>query len=106
MNMKLKTRLLHNPGLLLFLLASACAPAMTAVTAQPGAIQPIVIQPTIEATSAAVQPITVDPASTDPVVIVVEPVATSRGPNLEATAPSTVSLASGGLQLIEFFRFT
>ena len=34
------------------------------------------------------------------------PIATSRGPNLEATDPSTVSLASGQLQLVEFFRFT
>jgi len=32
--------------------------------------------------------------------------ATSRGPNLEATDPSTVNLASGQLQLVEFFRFT
>jgi len=34
------------------------------------------------------------------------PVATSRGPNLEATDPTTVSLASGGVQFVEFFRFT
>ncbi len=34
------------------------------------------------------------------------PVATSRGPELHATDPTTVSLASGGLQLVEFFRFT
>jgi hypothetical protein len=33
-------------------------------------------------------------------------VATSRGPDLEATDPATVSLASGDLQLVEFFRFT
>jgi hypothetical protein len=33
-------------------------------------------------------------------------VATSRGPELEATDPATVSLASGQLQLVEFFRFT
>ena len=33
-------------------------------------------------------------------------VATSRGPNLEATDPTTVSLASGGVQFVEFFRFT
>lgn len=33
-------------------------------------------------------------------------VATSRGPDLEATDPATVSLASGRLQLVEFFRFT
>ena len=32
--------------------------------------------------------------------------ATSRGPNLEATDPSSVDFASGGLQLVEFFRFT
>ncbi|HET6846332.1 MAG TPA: hypothetical protein VFH29_05820 [Anaerolineales bacterium] len=34
------------------------------------------------------------------------PVATSRGPNLEATDPETVRLDAGGLQLVEFFRFT
>ena len=37
---------------------------------------------------------------------VVQPVATSRGDNLEATDPSTVLLASGQLQLVEFFRYT
>jgi len=31
---------------------------------------------------------------------------TSRGPTLEATDPTTVTLAAGQLQLIEFFRFT
>jgi len=35
-----------------------------------------------------------------------QPVATSRGPNLEATDPTTVSLNSGELQFVEFFRFT
>jgi hypothetical protein len=35
-----------------------------------------------------------------------QPVATSRGPDLEATNPTSVRLASGGLQLVEFFRFT
>jgi hypothetical protein len=34
------------------------------------------------------------------------PVATSRGPELHATDPTTASLASGGLQFVEFFRFT
>jgi thiol-disulfide isomerase/thioredoxin len=34
------------------------------------------------------------------------PIATSRGPELHATDPATVSLASGGLQFVEFFRFT
>jgi hypothetical protein len=36
----------------------------------------------------------------------VQAVPTSRGPNLEATDPATVSLAAGQLQLVEFFRFT
>jgi hypothetical protein len=36
----------------------------------------------------------------------VQPMATSRGPDLHASDPATVSLASGGLQLVEFFRFT
>jgi hypothetical protein len=36
----------------------------------------------------------------------VQAVATSRGPELEATDPATVSLASGQLHLVEFFRFT
>ena len=35
----------------------------------------------------------------------VQAVATSRGPNLEATDPKTVTMASGGLQLVEFFEF-
>ena len=34
------------------------------------------------------------------------PVATSRGPDLEATDPTTVNLASGQVQFVEFFRFT
>lgn len=33
------------------------------------------------------------------------PIATSRGPNLEATDPETVNMASGGLQFVEFFEF-
>jgi hypothetical protein len=38
--------------------------------------------------------------------VTVLPVATSREPDLHATDPTTVSLASGGLQFVEFFRFT
>jgi hypothetical protein len=34
------------------------------------------------------------------------PVATSRGPDLHATDPTTVDLASGQLHFVEFFRFT
>ena len=63
-------------GLVAMLVAVSCAPA---VTSPPAA-------PTVEAVPATA--------------------ATSRGPSLEATDPATVSLASGQLQLVEFFRFT
>jgi hypothetical protein len=48
----------------------------------------------------------VDPGVTSTPTEPVLPVATSRGSDLEATDPALVTLASGGLQLIEFFRFT
>jgi len=73
---------------------SSCAPAVTSTPA------------------ASIAPATVAPKdlSTLPVpatqAVEVLPVATSRGPNLEATDPTTVNLASGQLQLVEFFRFT
>ena len=64
------------------------------------------VTPAEVATSSDVPAITAQTAvplqsGTDP-----QPVATSRGPDLIATDPTTVSLASGGLQLVEFFRFT
>ena len=88
-------------GLSIALLAIACAP--TAPTESPAEPVPAVAQPT--ATVAAV-PATEALAASPSEVPVVQPVATSRGPNLEAVDPATVSLASGGLQLVEFFRFT
>ena len=77
-------------SLVAVLVASACA---STVTTSPSVVN--------TATLAVETPI----ASTDSPVLV-QAVATSRGPNLEATDPSTVSLASGQLQLVEFFRFT
>jgi len=35
-----------------------------------------------------------------------QPIATSRGPYLEATDPAMVSLASSQVQFVEFFRYT
>jgi hypothetical protein len=46
------------------------------------------------------------PGSTATQTAGVQSVATSRGPDLHATDPTTVNLASGQLQLVEFFRFT
>ena len=89
--------------LLAVLLASACAPALDSPTPAPVSATPTesAAPPAFAATQPEVQP-EATPAPTQ----VVLPVATSRGPNLEATDPTTVALASGGLQLVEFFRFT
>ena len=78
-------------GLVAVLLAS-CAPQAT--------------QPPVPSQTAAQTPENVtQPQVTNEAPTVVA-VATSRGPNLEATDLSNVNLASGGLQLVEFFRFT
>ena len=85
-------------GLAIALLAVACAPSNPTQTAPP------VVEATVTVAAASVAETAVPQVeATVPAVL---PVATSRGPNLEATDPATVSLASGGLQLVEFFRFT
>jgi len=101
----MKTRILPSLSLLLLLLA-ACAPA--AVSTEAPAVQPA----PAESTPTAFQPSDLVPApATDAASAPTEasaplPVATSRGDDLEATDPRTVNLASGGLQFVEFFRFT
>ena len=89
-------------GLVAVLLTSSCAPTPVAPavdTAPPSSApsEASAPQPTVE-----VETTTAAPTQ----AAEVQPVATSRGPNLEATDPATVALASGGLQLVEFFRFT
>jgi len=106
-----KSRLLPSLSLLVVLLA-ACAPA--AVTPEPSVEQqpaaPIAVEPTATAFTAVdstpAEPTTDVVAAPTESVTTPLPVATSRGPNLEATDPRTVNLASGGLQFVEFFRFT
>ncbi|MBL8050779.1 MAG: hypothetical protein JNM46_06110 [Anaerolineales bacterium] len=96
----MKSRLFFlTVSLLLILLAVSCAPATVTESASPvdSASATEAIVPTSEA-------VTQSAVSTE--VPVVQPVATSRGPDLHATDPTTVSLASGQLQLVEFFRFT
>jgi len=93
---------------LLILLLASCAPAAPVA---PSVEQPSVQQP---APSVAVEPSAtpvVDAGNpvaqpTEAVESAPLPIATSRGPNLEATDPNTVSLASGQLQFVEFFRYT
>lgn len=75
-------------------------------TPSPGNVMPV--EPSIGVTTAASPtedlPPPVDDTTTPAVDI--QPIATSRGPELHATDPATVSLGSGQLQLVEFFRFT
>jgi hypothetical protein len=82
---------------------AACAPA---TTTQPTTAPPVVelasATPAVSVEGGVTQPPVAIDAPTQPVL----PIATSRGPNLEATDPSTVSLASGQYQFVEFFRFT
>ena len=83
-------------GLVAVLLA-ACAPQATQPSAPPQTDLP-------QAATQAPESVTQPQATSEAPVVAAVP--TSRGPNLEATDPATVSLASGQLQLIEFFRFT
>ena len=94
-----KPRLFLNLVLITVFLA-ACAPAnSTASPDQPAALLSPTSLPPLETSTPAAAP-------TDSPIPSPLPLATSRGPELHATDPTTVSLASGGLQLVEFFRFT
>ena len=92
---------------LLVILLTACAPAETS-TAFPVAAS--ATSTNVEVTSTAVVNVTqtqvaaeaLNSAAPPPTV---QALATSRGPHLEATDPQTVSMASGGLQFVEFFEF-
>ena len=107
----MKTRLPLTPSttlrtslsLLAVLLISACASATPVAPTQPVVVEPIAtslpVEPTLEVATQIVPP-TEAPAQAP------QPLATSRGPDLHATDPTTVSLASGQLQFVEFFRFT
>ncbi|HET7144928.1 MAG TPA: hypothetical protein VFI68_12995 [Anaerolineales bacterium] len=86
-------------GLVTALALSSCAPAVLTATNLPKEVSTLQVLP---ATAVPVDPATPEATVVEPV----QAIATSRGPNLEATDPSTVDLAAGQLQLIEFFRFT
>jgi hypothetical protein len=87
-------------GLVTVLVLIACSPApLDAPAAEP------VIVPTQTASQGSTPTPEIVSYLPTPTIEVL-PAATSRGPDLEATDPATVSLASGQLQLVEFFRFT
>ena len=101
----MKTRLFLTFSLLAVFLISACTPNATATqtVVEPSATVLAVMSPPVDPT--ATQSFTESLPSSTPSVDA-QPVATSRGPELHATDPTTVSLASGQLQFVEFFRFT
>ncbi|HUE97959.1 MAG TPA: hypothetical protein VMN99_01825 [Anaerolineales bacterium] len=89
---------------LLAALLAACAPDSAPTNPPATATQPpVVFAPTATIAAPILEPAT-EPAPGEEATAL--PVATSRGPDLHATDPTTVSLASGGLQFVEFFRFT
>lgn len=97
--MMIKPRLFASLALLA-VFAAACAPATsTTIPAQ----LPTATLSAAESTNPSSQ---ATAAPTDTLAPTALPIATSRGPDLHATDPATVSLAAGQLQLVEFFRFT
>jgi hypothetical protein len=94
---------------LIVVLLAACSPSAASPSPPAAATQPpSVALPTSTAAPALESPATEGAAPTQaqqPEASAL-PVATSRGPDLHATDPTAVSLASGGLQFVEFFRFT
>jgi hypothetical protein len=93
-----RTRILQAAfAVLLVVVQASCAP---------GVSTPMVPIPKIPEGSTST-PTTGAVAPTDETGSVASlPVVTPRGSDLVATDPSTVALASGQLQLVEFFRFT
>ena len=86
-------------GILIAILLTACTPTSSATNPPAAATDPAtatLVAPTLEAAT--------QPATSEEQTVV--PLATSRGPELHATDPMSVSMASGGLQFVEFFRFT
>ena len=109
----MKFRTLVMTGLLAVLLSAACAPVAAPVTVQPDApvqAAPPTIEPPAQPTPLPgdVQPeaARTEALPTETLAEAPQSVPTSRGPDLESTDPAGVSLASGNLQLVEFFRYT
>jgi len=89
--------------LLIAVILAACSPAQTI---QPSAMPPIAELPSATPATIAEGNATQHPVVNEAPTQAVLPIATSRGPDLHATDPTTVILASGQYQFVEFFRFT
>jgi hypothetical protein len=114
--MKIRSIQAFNPSILLgasllvVILLVGCAPAPaptpTPVPAPQQPTEPVVEEPVSQPTE--VVP-TIAPTDLPPTEVSDSeslPPFLPRGDELEASTPSDVKLASGGLQLVEFFRFT
>src|SRR5262245_55730583 len=102
--MKTNLASLSSLSLIAVILAACASPQPT--PSPPPIVAPVlpsstVLPPVAPTDTAVVSPEVVDAPTQTPI-----PVATSRGPDLHATDPTTVSLASGQYQFVEFFRFT
>ena len=104
--MKRTTRIFPTSILLAVFILSACAPAASSTTSAPEPVPPTQAEAAAPIVPAATQPEVAPEATVAATEAPVQAVATSRGPELHATDPTTVNLASGQLQLVEFFRFT
>ena len=93
-----KTRLIPTIVLVAGLLAG-CSASATPTQIPPQAVIP---EPTVTLPPSVP---TLDQSSQPTAERTAIPIATSRGPELEATDPTTVRMASGGLQFVEFFEF-
>ncbi len=96
-------------GLVGILLLSACNPSVAPTEIandQPTLIMTTAALPTNLPTATLIPATATLASAIESITPTPLAVATSRGPNLEATDPSTVQLASGGIQLVELFRFT
>ncbi len=104
----MKTLRLFLTCLLLAALMAACAsaPESTPTTSPPVATETPLAAPATSTSGIVQEAPTEAVLATEAPEATALPVATSRGPDLHATDPTTVSLASGDLQLVEFFRFT
>jgi hypothetical protein len=95
---------LRSLGLLAAILTACASPQATQPqipSAEPLLPTPTVIQPLVSTDTSAAPTTVLEAPTLTPI-----PVATSRGPDLHATDPTTVNLASGQYQFVEFFRFT
>jgi hypothetical protein len=106
----MKLKLIYAIVLSFVFVLSSCGPAgetpqMESSNADP---QPVATESPLKSEQSPVtsEPPTASEETPLPAEEVPPPAPTSRGPDLEATDPATVTLASGNLQLIEFFRFT